>query len=70
MTDFCKGVIRDEGYFEWQKMRIETLLKEEKDDNFFKGKKVLELGCYKGGVSQMVHNLGGLITASYHSCRR
>ena len=59
MTDkhFTEGVFNDSGYYSWQVNRI-TFVLEKYGENYFKGKKVLELACFEGGISQMLHNLG------------
>lgn len=60
--EFTKDVVIDGGYHDWQTKRISFVL-ERYGADFFKGKKVLELACYKGGLSQMLYNLGANLTA-------
>ena len=50
------GLIFDNGYYDWQVNRIKFILNKF-GNNFFDGKKVLELGCFKGGISLLIYNL-------------
>lgn len=50
------GLVYDSGYFNWQINRIKFVLNTLGDD-FFVGKKILELGCFKGGISKIIHHL-------------
>lgn len=54
--NFTNGLEYDSGYYDWQIKRIEFILKTLGTD-FFNGKKILELACFKGGVSKIIHNL-------------
>ena len=73
--NFTRNVVRDAGYIDWQTKRISFVL-EKYGNDFFKGKKVLELGCFFGGISQMLHNLGADLTsvegfpANYETCKQ
>lgn len=64
--NFTNGLEYDSGYYEWQTKRIKFILKTLGND-FFNGKKILELGCFKGGISKIIHNLikdtGGELTS-------
>ena len=51
------GLYYDGGYIDWQIKRV-TYLIELFGLEFFKGKNVLELGSYEGGITQLFHNLG------------
>ena len=59
--DFKQGLYIDNGYIDWQTKRIRYILKLYGAD-FFKNKKVLELGSYQGGVTKILHNLGANVT--------
>ena len=50
------GLVIDDGYYDWQINRITVLINIYGKD-FFIGKKVLELGCFKGGISKLLDNL-------------
>jgi hypothetical protein len=73
-----EGLIYDSGYNSWQINRVKFIL-ETFGANFFSGKKILELGCYHGGVSKLIYNLvngtNGSITAvegleeNYNYCK-
>lgn len=56
-----KGLHIDDGYIDWQLKRVKYVIGLFGLD-FFKGKKVLELGSYQGGITQMFYNLGCDIT--------
>lgn len=56
-----KNLIIDPGYIDWQLNRIKFIIKLF-PNNFFQGKKILELGSYQGGITQMFFNLGANIT--------
>lgn len=60
--DFTTGVVVDPGYYNWQYNRIKFVI-EKYGKDFFVGKKVLELGCFEGGISQMLFNLGAKLTS-------
>jgi SAM-dependent methyltransferase len=50
-----------DGYTDWQLNRVRFITTLYGPD-FFKGKKVLEMGSFEGGITQMIYNLGGDIT--------
>ena len=50
------GLVIDKGYIEWQITRIAYLI-DLFGEGFFVGKKILELGCFHGGISKLLHNL-------------
>lgn len=60
IMNITKGLHFDEGYINWQLNRVLFLINLMGRD-FFQGKKILELGSYQGGVTQMFHNLGATI---------
>ena len=72
------GLIVDYGYYDWQVKRLQFVLTTY-GENFFNGKKILEIGSYKGGMSLLLHNLvkttGGSITSveglleNYNYCK-
>lgn len=72
---YSEGVFHDPGYIDWQKKRISFIL-ELYGNNFFKGKKVLELACFEGGLSKMLVNLGANLTSvegfqrNYEVCKQ
>lgn len=51
-----QGLEIDGGYLEWQLTRMAYIINLFGLE-YFKGKKILELGCYKGGISKLLHNL-------------
>jgi hypothetical protein len=55
------GLFIDPGYIDWQLNRLRFVVRLFGRD-FFKGKKILEMGSYQGGITQMFHNLGANIT--------
>lgn len=57
-----KNIVVDNGYVDWQSKRL-TFVLNIMGDAFFKNKNVLELGCYQGGISKMLTNLGANVTA-------
>lgn len=61
IMNITKGLHFDEGYINWQLNRVLFLINLMGRD-FFQGKKMLELGSYQGGITQMFHNLGANIT--------
>jgi len=50
------GLKYDNGYYDWQTKRIGFLI-DLYGKEFFVGKKILELGCFKGGISILLQNL-------------
>ena len=59
--NLLKDLNIDSGYIEWQINRLNFVINMY-GENFFHNKKILELGSYQGGVTQMFNNLGAKIT--------
>jgi hypothetical protein len=60
-NELRNGVYINESYIEWQLARMKFIVYIYGKD-FFKGKKILELGCFQGGLTKMFYNLGANIT--------
>lgn len=60
-TQLTKGLFIDSGYIDWQLNRLRFVVRLF-GQKFFEGKKILELGSYQGGITQMFYNLGANIT--------
>lgn len=58
--ELCRGLYIDPGYIDWQLKRMQFIVSLYGKE-FFRGKNILELGSFEGGITQMFYNLGANI---------